>query len=204
MQRPTEHTTLPLWETLGRERLSEHSIFTVWRVRRRHPLRQQVGEFVVLEAPTWVNIVPVTSDGEVVLIEQYRHGIDAVTLEIPGGMVAPGEDPRMAAERECREETGYASDTDATLLATVYPNPAFLTNVCYMYLWRDCRQADEQRWDKHEEIAVRLTPIEALPHLIHSGRIRHSLVLVALYAFLCNEGIVLQPMEQYGQSHRDR
>ncbi len=176
-----------VWETIGREAIADYAIFTLYRVRRRHPQRQQIGEFVVLEAPPWVNIVPVTQDGHVVLIEQYRHGIDGITLEIPGGMVAPGEDPRSAAERECREETGYASDSPAQLIRINYPNPAFLSNVCYTYLWRDCRQIANPSWDRHEEIALRLVPFEELPQLLRTGAIRHSLVLVALFSVLCRE-----------------
>ncbi|MCS7170133.1 MAG: NUDIX hydrolase [Candidatus Kapabacteria bacterium] len=183
-----QHIALPaLWETIGREKVADYGIFTLWRVRRRHPLRQQTGEFVVLEAPTWVNIVPITSEGEIVLIEQYRHGLDALTLEIPGGMVIPGEDPRIAAERECREETGYASDEPAILLSTNYPNPAFLTNVCYSYLWRGCRRVTGTLWDRHEEIAVRLYPARDALQLIRDGHIRHALVLVALFSALSTD-----------------
>ncbi len=186
----SEHSVTPaVWETLEQEKVSDYGIFTLWRVRRRHPLRQQTGEFVVLEAPTWVNIIPVTTDGNVVFVEQYRHGINAITLEIPGGMVSLGEEPSRAAERECREETGYASEEPATLLTVNYPNPAFLTNVCYSYLWRNCRPVAEPRWDRHEEIAVRLIPLQQVPQLIRDGHIRHSLVLVALYALLCTEAM---------------
>jgi len=183
-----EHQSNPAtWETLERRCHAHYSIFTLWTVRRRHPVRDQVAEFVVLEAPTWVNIVPITAEGHVVLVEQYRHGIDTFTLEIPGGMVAPGEDPRSAAERECREETGYASEEPAQLLGINYPNPAFLTNTCYSYLWRGCRRIAEPRWDRHEELAVRLVPLEELPELVRRGQIRHSLVLLALFWFLCPE-----------------
>lgn len=182
------HVVSPvLWETVEREAVADYGIFMLYRVRRRHPQRQQTGEFVVLEAPPWVNIVPVTEDDHVVLIEQYRHGIDTITVEIPGGMVAPGEDPRTAAERECREETGYASDVPAQLVRINYPNPAFLTNVCYTYLWRGCRRIAEPSWDRHEEIALRLVPLSELPQLLRTGVIRHSLVLVALFSVLCTE-----------------
>jgi len=184
----SRHNASPVaWETVEREALSDHGIFTLYRVRRRHPLRGQLGDFVVLEAPPWVNIVPLTEEGHVIFIEQYRHGIDSITLEIPGGMVSPGEDPRLAAERECREETGYASEEPAQLLRINYPNPAFLTNVCYSYLWLNCRRVTEPRWDHHEEIAVRLVPLDEVPHLLRTGVIRHSLVLVALFSVLCRD-----------------
>ncbi|MFM7774516.1 MAG: NUDIX hydrolase [Candidatus Kapaibacterium sp.] len=142
-----------------------------------------MSEFVVVHPHAWVNILPITKDDHVVLIHQYRHGIDGVTLEIPGGMVEPGEDPCEAGMRECSEETGFESRLRAELLGVVQPNPAFLSNECFSYVWRDCSAERMQRLDRNEDIAVETVAMERIPELIRSGRIAHSLVLNAFMLF---------------------
>jgi len=64
-------------------------------------------DFYILESRDWINIIPLTDDHQVVMIRQYRHGSREVTLEIPGGLVDPGDTPKKAAVRELLEETGY-------------------------------------------------------------------------------------------------
>jgi len=122
--------------------------------------------------------VPITGGGKLILVEQYRHGIDAPTVEIPGGMIDPGEDPAGAAARELEEETGYRSRA-LHLLGCVEPNPAFLTNRCWTYLVRDCAPDGTPRPDPSEEISLRLEPLSRFTELIDDGTIRHSLVIAA-------------------------
>ena len=97
---------------------------------------------VVLEAPDWVNVIALTESGEVVTVEQHRFGTREVTVEVPGGMVDPGEEPIEAARRELLEETGFASDR-WTSLGSVAPNPAFLTNRCHHFLAEGAVRLDE-------------------------------------------------------------
>ncbi len=176
------------WETLARMRRQDCKIFTLDAVQRRHPIRGDESEFAVINSPAWVNIIPITRAGEVLLIRQYRHGSDSITLEIPGGLVNEGEDPAIAAQRECREETGYASGQDAILLGSHLPNPAFLNNTCYAYLWRDCMPVGAQRFDEHEEIEVLAVPMAQVDDLIKRGEIRHSLVLTAFFFYMLQNG----------------
>src|ERR1700745_528526 len=97
------------WETLATERGSSTPIFDLHRRRSAHPHRGE-RDFYVLSAPGWVNIIPITSEGEVVLVRQYRHGSSAFHFEMPGGMSDPEDpDPAEAARREMREECGYDS-----------------------------------------------------------------------------------------------
>ena len=85
------------WETISKRKVDNFKIFNLEWVKRRHKEWNKESEFVVLDSPEWVNIIPVTKNGTIVLIEQYRHGIDEITIEVPGGLVEPGEEPRIAA-----------------------------------------------------------------------------------------------------------
>ena len=148
----------------------------------------RVHRYVRLRTPDWVNCVPVTTDGEVVLVRQHRHGIDEVTLEIPGGAVDPGEDPETAARRALREETGYGGG-QVHDLGWVHVNPAIHTNRTSFFLFDGVRLVGEQDTDPTEDITVETVPVDAIEDLLREGRIRHSLAVVALQRALL-EGLV--------------
>lgn len=138
------------------------------------------GEFYVMETPDWVNVVALTKDGALVLVEQWRHGVKRTTLEIPGGMVDPGEGPAEAAKRELVEETGFVSD-DWEPLGVIDPNPAIQSTRCYTYLAREAWRAEAPRFDEHERCRLVLVPYSDVSRLVASGRISHALVVVALH-----------------------
>lgn len=171
------------WDTISLSKPENLKIFELVKVKRRHPDIKKESEFIVLDSPKWVNIIPITANNEVIFVEQYRHGIDEITLEIPGGLVEQNEDPRYAAERECAEETGYSGKSQAELLGENFPNPAFLNNVCYSYVWRDCSLTSAQKLDGNEDINVRLIPLAEIKNNILDGSIRHSLVLTAFFYY---------------------
>ncbi len=135
---------------------------------------------VVIDVPDWVNIIPLTPQGEVVLIRQFRVGIWSNTLEIPGGTVESGEEPMHAAIRELEEETGYRP-RKVELLGFVHPNPAILNNRCYSYLALDCERIHQGKQDAGEDIAVELRPAADVPRLIRSEEITHALVICAFH-----------------------
>lgn len=134
---------------------------------------------VVLEAPDWVNVIALTETGDVVTVEQHRFGSRAVTVEVPGGMVDPGEEPIEAARRELLEETGFASEC-WTSLGSVAPNPAFLTNRCHHFLAESAVRRAAPALDGGEDIVVRLVPLAELAARIRSGEVDHALVLTAI------------------------
>lgn len=157
--------------------------FTILEVREDTVADPRDGKHhprVILEAPDWVNIIPVTRSGEVVLIRQFRFGVWQDSLEIPGGMVDPGEDPQAAAVRELEEETGYVP-AQVIPLGWVHPNPALQSNRCHSFLALDCEQRHEGALDEGEDITVELHPRAGVPQLILSGKISHSLVVAAFY-----------------------
>jgi len=136
-------------------------------------------EFFVLEFPDWVNIVAVTEDNMVVLVRQYRQGVEDFNLEIPGGVVDPGETPLAAAARELAEETGYVPQS-LELLSSVCVNPAIQSNRCHLFLAGGCRQLLEQNLDGTEAIEVQLYPLDSLEALMTRGEIHHSLNCLAI------------------------
>ncbi len=169
------------WQRLGSETIYTCRIFSLRKDRNRSPRDGQEHDFFVLDSPDWVNIVPVTPDDQVVLIQQYRHGIDDITLEIPGGMVDPHDpSPLHAARREMQEETGYDSE-DVIPLGSIHPNPAIQGNRCYTFLARNVEKRFEPQFDTTEEIEVTLVPVTHLPDLVRQGKISHALVVTAFY-----------------------
>ena len=171
------------WETIDKRIVDHLKIFELSWVKRRHPEWNKESEFVVLNSPQWVNIIPISKDGNVIFIEQYRHGIDEVTLEVPGGLVEAGEEPRLAAQRECTEETGFIGPDNAILLGENFPNPAFLDNKCFSFVWFGCERRFNQSLDGNEDINVVEIPLDKVKNMILNGDIRHSLVLTAFFFY---------------------
>ena len=172
------HSTLHPWITLETEQLGTYPIFELSRSLQRSPHSGREHSFLRIDCPDWVNVIAVTPDGRMVLVEQYRHGTDDMTIEIPGGAVDPGEDPAISAARELEEETGYIAD-ELIEIGTVEPNPAFLSNRCWTYLAIGCREDGQTHFDPSEEIEVSLAPLEDFARLIDDGTITHSLVIAA-------------------------
>ena len=171
---------LERWLTHGAESVYGCKLFSVIEHRRRSPRTGELHPFWVLDHADWVNIVPLTADRRVVMVMQYRHGVDDFTLEVPGGLIDPGEAPLEAGRREMREETGYDSD-DVVPLGVVHPNPAIQSNRCHTFLARGVALAGEVSFDTTEETEVVLVPLDEIPELIKSGVITHALVVAAFH-----------------------
>ena len=170
------------WENLGERTVAHTRIFDVQARKYRHPVRGTEREFVVVNAPDWVNVLALTPDGHLVLVNQFRYGIDGFSLEIPGGVIDAGEDPVEAAVRELREETGYVGQR-ARLMGTIRPNPAFIGNHCHLVLVEQAVVAGPADWDHDEEIAVSTASVEEVFAWARNGRISHGMVLNALWYF---------------------
>jgi len=170
-----------VWRRQRSEVTAECRVFQVRRVVSVSPHRGSEHDFFVLESSDWINIIPLTTNDEVVMIEQYRHGSEEVTLEIPGGMVDAGESPQEAAAREMLEETGYAATHEVITLGKVRPNPAIHNNWIHTFLARDVDLRNKPVIESTEHTVVRLVPLAQIPQLIASGAINHALVVVGFH-----------------------
>jgi 8-oxo-dGTP pyrophosphatase MutT (NUDIX family) len=175
------------WKVTGSERLSSNRVFSTRKDTSVSPITGEEHDFFVIEAPDWVNVVAVTDEDEVLLIRQYRHGIESETVEIPGGCVDPGETPIEAARRELLEETGYVSD-EWTFIGEVVPNPAIQNNRCYTFLARGARKERETSFDTTEYIVTFTAPVRDIPRLVAKRQITHSLVVSAFYWYCLHAG----------------
>lgn len=160
-------------------------IFELFKQHMRHqsPKDQSEGDFFVLRAPGWVNVIPITPQNEIVLVEQFRYGIQKPTLEIPGGMVDDGESPLESARRELLEETGFGSD-EWSSLGNVSSNPAILDNYAHIYLAENCRREQPQNLDEHERIKVHTIPFDDFLQQIRDGVVDHAIVLAAVARYI--------------------
>jgi 8-oxo-dGTP pyrophosphatase MutT (NUDIX family) len=171
------------WPELERETLADCRIFTVERSIAASPLDGSKHDYYRLCTSDYVQIVPVTADDDVVMVRQYRHGSSSLTLEIPGGLIDPGEDPADAAMRECLEETGYEAPR-VHAMSVQRPNPAMQNNRLFAFFARGVRRVAEIQNTEREQTEVELVPLAAVADQLRAGRIDHSLVAAALWQFL--------------------
>ena len=178
-----EHNMKPRkWKTLRSDVAYSTPIFDLHRRRSTHARRGE-RDFFILEAPNWVNIIPLAKNGDVVMIRQWRHGISEFTLEVPGGMVDPEDpSPMHAARREMVEETGFDSDAIVEL-GKVHPNPAIQGNICFSFLAENVRQVERVVSLGDEETEVVMVPMREIRGLIAAGDIMHALTIAA-FSFL--------------------
>lgn len=170
------------WKRLGRRVVARTPVFTLVERDNEGPDGRR-GSFVVLEASEWAAVVPVIERGGeecFLMVRQYRHGSDEVSVEFPGGCVDPGEEPIRAAARELEEETGYVADSIRSA-GTIRPNPAFMENGFHVFLAEGLRPAGRRDLDEHEIVDALIVPASEVRAGMGTGQYSHALMVAALF-----------------------
>jgi ADP-ribose pyrophosphatase len=194
-----------VWTERARRKILDASVFALYQSRRESSDGRR-GEFTVVESADWCNVVaPVDTEGgrSILLVRQFRHGPATLTVELPGGLVDPGEEPEQAARRELREETGYQA-SQLTLIGQMNPNPAFMTNTVYTFVADGALSAGSQSLDVNELADVELVPEDALLSLSVEEFNTHALMVAALhwYRLYRDDGMDYQSRVAHGSAVR--
>jgi len=169
------------WEVLSSDELFSHPYFRFRKDRCALPDERIMPAYYVMEFVDWVNVVALTDDGRIVLVNQYRHAAKRRFYEFPGGTLEPdtGETPEDAARRELREETGYEVSR-LTYLGLHYPNPGLQDNRMHVFLGTGCRKVSEPKLDTYEDLEVEVVDVQDFLQCIEQGRPMHSLMMASL------------------------
>jgi ADP-ribose pyrophosphatase len=175
------------WKKLSSTYIHKGPWATLRSDRCEMPNGHIVEDYYVLEYSNWVNAVAITEDNKVLMVNQYRHAAEIVSLEIPGGVIDNGETPEQALRRELLEETGYQFD-DFELLCIIYANPSTADNHTYCYLARGGKKIQEQHLDDQEEIVVETFTVPEVKKLLADNKIAQALHCTGLFYALMKLG----------------
>ncbi len=169
------------WKVLGSTDLFKSGIFQLRSEKLELPDGRVMPRYFVMTFPDWVNVLPLTKDGQVILVKQYRHASGEVHLEIPGGSLDPdrNESTEEGARREMLEETGFDCKR-LVKVASHYPNPALQTNQMHTYVAFDCEKVQEQNLDEFEELELYFCTLEKLQEHLYNGDIDHSIMMASI------------------------
>lgn len=170
------------WKTLE----SEYLIRRPWLTARRDKVQLPNGvvhdEYYVLEYPAWVNVIAITKDGKFVMVEQYRHGLQDIFVELVAGVAEPGEEPLEAAKRELLEETGFGGGS-WELNTVISANPGSQNNLSYSFIATGVEKLSSQHLDATEDINVKLLSREEVLSMLRNDEIKQALMAAPLWKY---------------------
>lgn len=177
------------WTVLSSKYLWKRPWLTVRLEHVRLANGLEAPEYYILEYPDWVNVIAITKEGEMVMIRQYRHGLDRCDYELCAGVIEEGEEPEAAARRELLEETGFGGG-EWTKFAQLAPNPSTQTNWVHSFLAVGVERVDRQHLDGAEDISVHLLSREQVLALLRDGEIIQALMAAPLWKYFATSGLL--------------
>lgn len=172
------------WKLIGSKIAYKDPVLLVEHRDFHFKKNDSVGTFTIVKMRDWAVIVPVTKEGKLVLVKQYRVGTQDVGYEFPGGALEKGENAMEGAIRELAEETGY--EGKFSTLCEMAPNPAFMDNTCYLYLAEDCVRTGELNLDPFEDLEPVEFSLEEVGEMILDGSIVHSISIAAYGSYVAH------------------
>lgn len=174
------------WEVVHSEPGPDLKLFTARFDYMKNPRNDHVEKMIILAGPDSANVVPVLPNGDILFVEQFRFGIKEKTLELPGGIVDPGEDSAAGIRRELREETGYTA-ADWQYLLAMPSNPVFMDNFIHHWIARDVVLTHSPELDDGEEVQLKILSEANVRQYLRAGLFRHPHTVSALYLYLANK-----------------
>lgn len=173
------------WKTLESQDIFTSGIFNLRTEKLQLPDGRIMPRYFVMSFPDWVNVLPITKDGQVILLRQYRHASGEIHIEVPGGSLDPhrNESVEEGALRELLEETGFTT-SNIEKVASHYPNPALQTNQMHTFIAYNCEKVTEPNLDEFEELELYFCSLEQLKEHLTNGDINHSIMVASIYQAL--------------------
>jgi 8-oxo-dGTP pyrophosphatase MutT (NUDIX family) len=178
------------WKIIKSSTMYDARIFKLRSVLKEDSIGRRAS-FVSLDSPDWVTVIPelITQKNneenskEFLVVRQYRHGTESMSMEFPAGLIDPGETPEEAAARELLEETGYRA-AELTEIGKVSPNPAFMTNTTHTFLAKGLKKISKQDLDEHEMVDVYTISHKELSRQIGSDDYASAITVQAWYFYM--------------------
>lgn len=170
------------WKKLSSEYLIERPWLTARRDKVQLPDGRIIDEYYVLEYPTWVNVIAVTKEGQLILVRQYRHALGRTNFEIVAGVVEEGEPPLLAAQRELLEETGYSGGEWKELMQ-LSANSSTMTNITHCFVAEGVEKVSQQHLDANEDIEVYFFSPEEVKKKLKEGEFMQALMVAPLLRY---------------------